>query len=339
MSEEKTVSRVVSRRDVLHAAWALPTIVGAMASGAGVACAAYASQEAKSGATGVTGAAAADDAATPLKKRTLRKAAMIGMVGEGATLVDKFQVLRDCGFEGVEVDSPSSIARDEWLGAAEKSGLVIHGVVNSAHWRKPLNHPEPAIAKEAAQALETCLRDAKAFGASSILLVPGVVNKELAYDECYVLSQERIKAVLPLAKELGVTIAVENVWNGFLLSPLEAARYVDEFKDDRVAFHFDIGNVINFGRPDQWARILGKRIAKLHIKDFSLKKRDGEGLWKGFDVELGEGDAGWSAVMAALDASGYSTKAGGNWATAEVRGGDRKRLREVSEQMDRLFVM
>lgn len=330
MGENQADARPVSRRDVLHAAWALPTIVGAMASGA-----ARAAQTAQSGATRAT-----PDAATASpKKRTLRKAAMIGMVGEGATLADKFQVLRDSGFEGVEVDSPSSIAQDEWLGAAEKSGLVIHGVVNSAHWRKPLNHPEPSITKEAITALETCLRDAKALGASSILLVPGVVNKELAYDECYILSQERIKSVLPLAKELGVTIAVENVWNGFLLSPLEAARYVDEFKDERVAFHFDIGNVINFGRPDQWARILGKRIAKLHIKDFSLKKRDSEGLWKGFDVELGDGDAGWSAVMAALDASGYSTKEGGNWATAEVRGGDRKRLREVSDQMDRLFTM
>lgn len=335
MSEDRTESRAVSRRDVLHAALVLPAVVGAIAGGAG---AASAMRTAQGGAAGVT-TPTTDAAANAPKKRTLRKAAMIGMVGEGANLAEKFQVLRDCGFEGVEVDSPSSIPRDEWLGAAEKSGLVIHGVVNSAHWRKPLNHPEPSIAREAAAALETCLRDAKAFGASSILLVPGVVNKELAYDECYQLSQERIRGVLPLAKELGVTIAVENVWNGFLLSPLEAARYVDEFKDERVAFHFDIGNVINFGRPDQWARILGKRIAKLHIKDFSLKKRDGEGLWKGFDVELGEGDAGWSAVMAALDASGYSTKEGGNWATAEVRGGDRKRLREVSEQMDRLFGM
>jgi hexulose-6-phosphate isomerase len=269
--------------------------------------------------------------------RTLRKAAMIGMVGEGETILEKFRVLRDCGFEGVECDSPSPVPVGEILEAQEKTGIVVHGLVDSKHWGKPLNHPEPAVRAEGAGALETCLRDAKRLGSTSVLLVPGVVNDKMPYDECYRLSQEAIRAALPVARECGVTIAVENVWNNFLLSPLEAARYVDEFADPRVAFHFDIGNVINFGRPAQWVKILGRRIVKLHIKDFSLKKRDEQGLWKGFDVELGEGDAGWAGVMAALDQTGYSTATPGNWATAEVRGGDRARLTRVSEQMSRLF--
>jgi L-ribulose-5-phosphate 3-epimerase len=325
----------VSRREVLqNAALALP----ALGTLAGFAPGAQAAQPARGQSTaGQT--EQADVAAHGL--RTLRKAAMIGMVGEGETLRDKFALLRDCGFEGVEVDAPSSIARDEFLDAADKSGLVIHGAVNSVHWAKPLNHPSDAVRAEALQGLEACLRDAGAMGCSSILLVPGVVNNDMAYDQCYRVSQEQIRKVLPLAEELGVTIAVENVWNGFLLSPLEAAQYVDEFAHPKLAFHFDIGNVINFGRPDQWVRILGSRIAKLHIKDFSLKKRDGEGLWKGFSVELGEGDAGWPAVMKALDDIGYSNardqNGKGRWATAEVRGGDRKRLQQVSEQMDRLF--
>src|SRR5437764_102613 len=126
-------------------------------------------------------------------------------------------------------------------------------------------------------------------------------------------SQKRqIRKAVPLAEELGVKIAVENVWNQFLLSPLEAARYVDEFKSPAVGWHFDVGNVINYGWPEQWIRILGKRIQKLHIKEFSRKKRDSEGLWKGFEVPLGEGDNNWPAVMQALDDIGYH-----GWAMAE----------------------
>lgn len=275
----------------------------------------------------------------PPTKRTLRKAVMIGMIGEGATVADKFAIARDCGFAGIEIDSPTSIPMDEIIAAAGKTGVVPHGAVNSAHWAHPLNHPAPATAAKGAAALETCLRDAAKVGASSILLVPGVVNGDLAYDQCWANSIAAITKALPLAAELKVVIAVENVWNGFLLSPMEAAAYVDHFKSPWLAFHFDIGNVINFGYPDQWIRILGRRIAKIHINDFSRSKRDKEGLWKGFDVELGNGDARWAQTMAALDAVGYSTDPAGRWATAEVRGGDRKRLQQISTQMDALFAM
>ncbi len=319
-----------SRRDFVHTvAASIPAIA---AFSAATSHALGAQQSAESPTTPETKPA-------PSIKRTLRKAAMIGMVGEGDTLLDRFKILRDCGFEGAEFDSPTQTPMEEVLAAQEKSGLIVHGLVDSQHWGKPLNHPAEQIREEAINAMETCIRDAKTLGSTSILLVPGIVNNDLPYDECYRLSQEGIRRVLPLARECNVKIAVENVWNGFLLSPLEAARYVDEFNDPLVTWHFDIGNVINFVRPAQWARILGKRIVKLHIKDFSLKKRDNEGLWKGFSVELGEGDAGWADVMKTLDDIGYSTAPQGNWATAEVRGGDRKRLQQVSEQMDTLFAM
>jgi L-ribulose-5-phosphate 3-epimerase len=288
----------------------------------------------------LTRGAAAQPAEPPARaKRTLRKAVMYGMIGEGKTALEKFQLLRDCGFAGVEMDSPSAISADEILSAMDATGIKVHGLVDSQHWKLYLNAPDERVQDEGVRALETALRDGKRFGSLSILLVPGVVNKDLPYDECWRLSQKNIRRVLPLARETGVRVAIENVWNGFIMSPLEAARYVDDFNDPLVGWHFDIGNVINYGWPDQWARILGKRIMKLHIKDFSRKKRDAEGLWKGFDVELGEGDAGWAAVMKALDEIGYSTAPEGNWATAEVRGGDRDRLKTVSEQMDRLFGM
>lgn len=295
------------------------------------------------GAPGVSGAQPAGNPAPPAPiahpKRTLRKAVMIGMAGEGNSLLEKFQILRDCGFEGVEMDSPSPIKPEEILEAQSKTGLKVHGLVDSVHWKFHLNSPDAAVRAEGLKALETALRDGKAFGATSILLVPGVVNAEQPYDQAYRLTQEEIRKAIPLARDCGVRIAVENVWNNFLLSPLEAARYVDEFDSPWVGFHFDIGNVINYGFPAQWIRILGPRIVKLHIKDFSRKKRDEQGLWKGFSVELGEGDARWAEVMKALDEIGYSTAPAGNWATAEVGGGDRNRLRQVSEQMDKLFAM
>ncbi|MBY0309234.1 MAG: sugar phosphate isomerase/epimerase [Phycisphaerales bacterium] len=273
--------------------------------------------------------------------RTLRKAVMLGMVNDpGATsTLEKFQLLRDCGFAGVEIDWPCATPLAEFAEAQEKTGLRIHGVVDSVHWRHPLNHGSPDVRRKGLEALTDCLHAAERLGALSVLLVPGVVNSDSPYDDCWRLSLEQIGRAVPVAQKSGVRIAVENVWNGFLLSPLEAARYIDELNPrteppSPVAFHFDIGNCINAGWPHHWVACLGRRITKLHVKDFSRKKRDDRGLWKGFDVELGEGDAEWAKVMAALDETGYSTALEGNWATAEVRGGDRARLKQIAAQMD-----
>jgi hexulose-6-phosphate isomerase len=165
-----------------------------------------------------------------------------------------------------------------------------------------------------------------------VLLVPAVVNQDVRYDQAWERSRAEIQRVLPRAVERGVKIAFENVWNQFLLSPLEAARYVDSFESAAVGWYLDVGNVVNYGWPEQWVRILGKRILKLDIKEYSRKRRDAEGLWKGFDVELGEGDCGWPAVMAALDEIGYA-----GWGTAEIPGGGRERLSEIAARMERIF--
>lgn len=306
--------------------------VGAIAAGAMVARVATGAQP--------PAAPAADPAAAkPTPKRTLKRAAMLGMLAEGDSIQDKFQILRDLGYDGVEIDRPGRTPLDEYAAAQDKTGLKVHGIVDSIHWSSPLNNPVPEIRAKGLAALESCLRDAKQLGAVSVLLVPAVVNADLPYADAWKLSHEQIRKALPLAQEAGVKIAVENVWNNFLLSPLEAVRYLDDLNSPLAAWHFDIGNVINFGWPEQWIRVLGPRTAKLHIKDFSRKKRDDLGLWKGFDVELGDGDAGWPRVMGALDETGYSTAPQGNWATAEVRGGKRDRLKQVLEQMDKLFAM
>jgi len=168
-----------------------------------------------------------------------------------------------------------------------------------------------------------------------VLLVPAVVKKEVSYQDAYTRSQAEIRKAVPLAEELGVKIAVENVWNQFLLSPLEAARYVDEFNSPAVGWHFDVGNIINYGWPEQWVRILGKRIQKLHIKEFSRTRRDKEGLWKGFEVPLLEGDDDWPAVMKALDEVGYQ-----GWAMTEQGGGDTPEgLKDLATRLGKILAL
>ncbi len=282
---------------------------------------------------GLAGAAAATAGLAPLSaaragRRDVRKALKIGMIGVGGSLEERFRAAKRLGFDGVELDSPNQLALEEVLAARDAAGIEIPGVVDSVHWRDTLGDPSAEVRARGVAALETALHDAHAYGASTVLLVPAVVNKTIAYDQAYVRSQAELRRVLPLAHELGVKIAIENVWNQFLLSPLEAARYVDELESDHVGWFFDVGNVVNYGWPEQWVRILGPRILKLDFKEFSRKKRDDEGLWKGF-CALGEGDCDWPAVMAALDEVGYT-----GWASAEVGGGGEERLAEISAWMD-----
>lgn len=266
------------------------------------------------------------------RRAPLRKAVKFGMVRGDLSILEKFQLLKRLGFDGVEMDSPSDLDRDEVVAARDETGLPIHGVVDSVHWRETLSHPDPAVRSRGVAGLEVALRDAKYYGGTTVLLVPAVVNKEVSYDDAYERSQAEVRRVLPLAEELGIKIAFENVWNNFLLSPLEAARYIDEFESPMVGAYFDVGNVVNYGWPEQWVRILGERIVKLDIKEYSRSRRDNEGLWKGFDVELGEGDCDWPAVMAALREIGFE-----GWGTAEVPGGDAERLADIARRMDRIY--
>ena len=256
---------------------------------------------------------------------------MYATVGLKGSVLEKFKALKEAGFEGVE--PMSHMNQDEVVKALEENGLKAASVCCSTHWNKPVSDPDPAVREEGLNGLKQALRDARRYGASSVLFVAAVVKKEVSYADAYQRSQEEIRKALPLAEELGVKIAVENVWNHFLLSPLEAARYVDEFNSPWIGWHFDVGNVITFGWPEQWIRILGKRIQKLHIKEFSREKANREGLGKGFDVPFLKGDNNWPAVMKALDEIGYD-----GWGIAEQPGADSAEgLKKLSEEMDRIF--
>ena len=147
---------------------------------------------------------------------------MLAMVGGGGPVADKFKLIKEAGFEGVE--PMASMDRDEVLKARDAASLEIPSVCCATHWAKPLSDPNPAVREQGLEGLRTALRDAKAYGASSVLFVPAAVNKGISYADAYSRSQAELRKVIPLAEELGVKIAIENVWNNSLLSPLEAAR-------------------------------------------------------------------------------------------------------------------
>lgn len=271
----------------------------------------------------------------------LKKGYMLGTFPnrEGYSLLEQFSMLRDAGFHGVEPNS--GLDRNEVLEAKNATGLEIPSIVVATHWNDPLSSPDEQVRQKGVNGLITALEDADTYGAGCVLLVPGVVNESVSYDDAYRRSQDEIRKVIPLAEELGVTIAIENVWNQFLLSPLEAAGYVDEFESANVGWYMDVGNIMTYGFPQQWIRILGKRIAMVHIKEYSMQKRNEEGPWAGFRVNYLEGDSSWGEIMQALRDIGYS----GEYGIAEPAYRDpdlnhEKWLQEfVSDRMDTIFNM
>src|SRR5712692_1915063 len=270
-------------------------------------------------------AALAAAAAPPDSGRLpIRKAVLLSMLPRELNYADRFQLARSVGFEEIECPTtPDEREAEEMKNAAAKTKLRIHSVMNMAHWKFPLSSSDPAVVAESMKGLETSLRNAHLWGADTVLLVPAVVNPQTSYRDAWARSQERIRKVIPLAAELKVIIAVEEVWNKFLLSPLEFARYVDDFHSPWVRAYFDVGNVVIHGYPQDWIRTLGKRIVKLHIKDFrfkddpTIKKRVAD--W----VMLREGEIDWKEVHKALGEIGYHGSA-----TVELPGGDPAYLKD-----------
>ena len=282
---------------------------------------------------------AAPAAPAPKAKRSLRKGFMLDTLksdtAKKLSLREKFQLLRDCGFDGVEV--PGDLPAAEVLAARDAVGVQIPSVVVALHWKKPLTDPNPAVRAEGLESLRQGLRDAHAYGAKSVLFVPGTVTKQVSYADAYARAREGIAQVVPLAESLGVTIALENVWNRFLISPLEAAAFVDSFHSRAVGWHFDVGNIVNLGWPEHWIESLGPRLAKVHAKEYSRKLRDTKGPYAGFQVNLLEGDCDWPVVMAALDRVGYA----GGWIITEQwrpEGlADAAWLQDLSRRLDRII--
>lgn len=258
-------------------------------------------------------------------KLPIKKAVLLGMIDSPGSIADKFLIARDAGFEAMEVGNVATMQEAEEIKkASDAAKLPIHGVMNMEHWRSPLSDPDPAVAQKTVDSMRSSLAQAKLWGASTVLLVPAVVNPKVRYDEAWKRSQALIRKMIPDAEKNKVVIAVENVWNKFLLSPLEMARFVDEIKSPWVRSYLDVGNMLLFGYPQDWVRTLGKdRIAKLHFKDFKFQKRQAE------FVNLREGELDWKEVHKALGEIGWS-----GYATVELAKGDAAYLKDVAHRVD-----
>jgi L-ribulose-5-phosphate 3-epimerase len=277
----------------------------------------------------LTAAAAALAPAARAARLPIRKAVLGGMLPKD--LPDwkaKFEVARAAGFTHLEMGTVEDAKEEAAIAkAAADTGLKIHGVMNMAHWKFPLNSTDPATYQTSHDGMVTSIRNAKAWGASTVLLVPAVVGPKASYEEAWKLSSERIRKLLPLAEKSKVIIAVENVWNKFLLSPMEMARYVDSFRSPWLQAYLDVGNMVLFGYPQDWIRTLGKnRIAKVHIKDFKFKNRTAD------FTDLWDGEIDWKEVHKAFTEIGYD-----GIATVELRGGDAAYLKDVSQRFDRIL--
>jgi len=267
------------------------------------------------------------------QKVVLKKCLGFAMIKEELSLTDKFKLAKELGFDGVELNSPVDFPLSEVLDAKLKSGIELPSVVNKDHWSVPLSDPDPEVRKKCIVSVTKSLQEVKELGGDTVLVVPGVVNEKVPYEQAYITSQNSIRELIPFAEKTGMQIALENVWNNFLLSPLEAKRFIDEINHPLVGWYFDIGNVLRYGWPEHWIRTLNRRIMKLHIKEFSRELMNSKGLWEGFKVDLLKGDNNWPVVMKAVSEINHQ----GGWLTAEVPGGDRNHLKQISAQMDEII--
>ncbi|TWT50600.1 fructoselysine 3-epimerase [Rubripirellula amarantea] len=265
----------------------------------------------------------ADRTETPWLRRTLK----IGMIGGKGSLEEKFTIALEAGFEGVEMNVPGTDVESA-NAAAEKTGLIIDGTVGGYHWEVRHTDPDDAVRADALTKLKAGIRETRAMGADTMLLVPGH-GKDGTAEEVYSRAVAAVEAALPVAEENKVAILIENVWNHFLYdhdggsdqTAEDLAKFIDHFDSPLVGVQFDIGNHWKYGDPAAWIRTLGSRIQKLDIKGFSR----GSGQF----TKIGEGDIDWASVETALHDIQFQ-----GWLAAEVQGGDLQRLKEVVNNMN-----
>jgi len=273
-------------------------------------------------------ASAASKAPASPPPLSIKKGVWFGMLPDKLSIADRYKMARDVGFEVVQAPTESDERKAEEIKkAADAAGIRIDSVMNMDHWKYPLSSSDRAVVEKSLAGMRTSLHNAKLWGCDTVLLVPAVVNPQTSYQDAWTRSQKEIRTLIPLAEELKVVIAIEEVWNKFLLSPLEMVKYISEFQSPWIKAWFDVGNVLLYGYPQDWIHTLGNSIVKVHVKDFK-RKEDGY-AW----VNLGDGDVDWAAVRQAFADIGYSGSA-----VTELERGDEAYLRDVVKRFDRLVL-
>ncbi len=259
-----------------------------------------------------------------------KKACLFGMLPEKLSLEDRFKLARDVGFEGVEAPPVDEAEAEKMRSASDRAGIRIHSVIFGG-WGAPLSSGDPATIERGLKEAKSAIHGAKIMGADAILLVPALVDANTGYSDAYKRSHENVHKLIPYAEEQKILICIEEVWNNFLLSPMEYVKYIDDFKSPWVQSYFDVGNVVAFAWPQDWIRTVGKRIHKVHLKDY----KGGPGLFGsrgGNFVNLREGSIDWPEVRKAFAEIRYS-----GYMTTELGGGDEAYLRDVVARVDKIF--
>lgn len=258
----------------------------------------------------------------------MKKGICIGSI-PGDSSEARFKLAKKAGFDGVEIGTlRSDEERTAIKQLADDVGIELCSVMNGKHWSHPLSHADPEVREVSHQAMLDSIATADVIGADTVLLVCAVVNNNITYEDAYDRSQKEISKLILPAKEKGVTIAIENVWNKFLLSPIEFARYIDQFGSRTVKAYFDVGNIVAYGIPQHWILSLGARIAKVHVKGFNAGQHR-------FTYLIEDCTIDWNAVMTAFNDVGYD-----DYMTAElpVNADDPEgTVHQINQDMDKII--
>lgn len=249
-------------------------------------------------------------------------------LGRSSSIRDALQLCKEIGYQGLEIlltekgelnmnSGPADYAALRRM--SEEAGVELISICGSGN----LSDDDPAVVAGYKAQIRKMLEAAEALGIDTVLITGGRTNEKVPYDVAYDRQLRAIQELRPDAERHRVNIALENVWNKLLLSPLEFRDFLDKVGSQYVGCYFDTGNVVLYGYPEQWIRILGSRVKKIHFKDFKMDHQTERYSWS----QLMQGSVDWPAVMREIRAIGYD-----DYVTTEVCGG-----REVYEETFRVM--
>jgi L-ribulose-5-phosphate 3-epimerase len=262
----------------------------------------------------------------------------------GTPLPECFQRAKNAGFDAIEIRMSEEVSLDstpdqmkQLADQAHKAGVMIASMwVSRPLVKTPINSPDPAVRAQGVAALEKSIELAKLAGCGALLIYPARLGSgpklEYGSQETWDRVSDAFRQAIPAAERAKVILTPENVWNKFLLSPLEMRSFVDQFHSPWLQTHFDIGNCMQYGYPEDWILTLGSRIRRVHVKDYKLSNRGEQGHF----ADLLEGDVNWKAVMAALVKVGYR---GTLSPEISYREGDTGQIDKVSKALDKILAM